>query len=97
LAEYSSIPVIKRLKRFLHPTQVLADLMTIQEYKGRISGLKLAYIGDGNNMANSLLLGGTKMGMRVVVASPQVLSAGSGNHEAGGAECRGERGLGACC
>ncbi len=71
LAYYSSVPVINGLTDYLHPTQVLADLMTIKEYKGRIKGLKLVYIGDGNNMANSLLLGGTKMGMHVVVASPK--------------------------
>lgn len=71
LARYSSVPVINGLSDFLHPTQVLADLMTIREHKGRIKGLKLAYIGDGNNVANSLLLGGTKMGLNVVVASPK--------------------------
>lgn len=71
LAKYSDIPVINGLSDYLHPTQVLADLMTIQEYKGKITGLKLVYIGDGNNMANSLLLGGTKMGMEIAIASPQ--------------------------
>ncbi|NLI92695.1 MAG: ornithine carbamoyltransferase [Peptococcaceae bacterium] len=71
LAEYATVPVINGLSDFLHPTQVLADLMTIKEYKGRIEGLKLTYIGDSNNMANSLLLGGTKMGMHIVIASPE--------------------------
>jgi len=71
LAHYSSVPVINGLSDYLHPTQVLADLMTIKEYKGTIKGLKLTYIGDGNNVANSLLLGGTKMGMHIVIASPQ--------------------------
>ena len=71
LANYASVPVINGLSDYLHPTQVLADLMTIKEYRGRIEGLKLAYIGDGNNMANSLLLGGTKMGMQVTIASPK--------------------------
>lgn len=71
LACYASVPVINGLSDYLHPTQVLADLMTIQEYKGTIKGLKLTYIGDGNNVANSLLLGGTKMGMHIVIASPQ--------------------------
>jgi len=71
LAYYSSVPVINGLSDFLHPTQVLADLMTIREYKGQIEGLKLAYIGDSNNMTNSLLLGGTKMGMHITVASPK--------------------------
>jgi len=70
LARYSSIPVINGLSDYLHPTQVLADLMTIQEYKGKVKGLKLTYIGDGNNVANSLLIGGSKMGMQVVIASP---------------------------
>lgn len=69
-AEYSSVPVINGLTDYLHPTQVLADLMTIKELKGEIKGLKLAYIGDGNNVANSLLLGGTKMGMHVAAACP---------------------------
>ena len=70
LAEYASVPVINGLTDLLHPAQVLADLMTIQEYKGNLAGLKLAYIGDGNNMANSLMFGGAKMGMQVVIASP---------------------------
>lgn len=71
LARYSTVPVINGLTDYLHPTQVLADLMTIKEYKGKLKGLKLTYIGDGNNMAHSLLLGGTKMGMHIVIASPQ--------------------------
>ncbi|NLP44583.1 MAG: ornithine carbamoyltransferase [Peptococcaceae bacterium] len=71
LAKYSSVPVINGLSDYLHPTQILADLMTIKEHKGQIQGLKLAYIGDGNNVAHSLLLGGTKMGMQVVIASPE--------------------------
>lgn len=71
LAKYSSVPVINGLSDYLHPTQVLADLQTIREHKGKLKGLKLAYIGDGNNMAHSLLLGGTKMGMHIVIASPQ--------------------------
>ncbi len=71
LAQYSSIPVINGLSDYLHPTQVLADLMTIQECKGKVKGLKLTYIGDGNNVANSLLIGGSKMGMQVIIASPK--------------------------
>ncbi|MHB1654254.1 MAG: ornithine carbamoyltransferase [Desulfitobacteriaceae bacterium] len=71
LAEYATIPVINGLTDLLHPAQVLADMMTIQEYKGHLAGLKLAYIGDGNNMAHSLMLGGGKMGLHVVIASPQ--------------------------
>jgi len=71
LAKHATIPIINGLTDLLHPCQVMADLMTIQEYKGRLAGLKLAYIGDGNNMAHSLLFGGAKMGLNVVIASPQ--------------------------
>ncbi|TGE33146.1 ornithine carbamoyltransferase [Desulfosporosinus sp. Sb-LF] len=70
LAEFSSIPIINGLTDLLHPCQVMADLMTIQEHKGRLAGLKMAYIGDGNNMAHSLMYGGAKMGLHVVIASP---------------------------
>jgi len=70
LANYGSIPVINGLTDYCHPCQVLADLMTIREHKGYIKGNKLTYIGDGNNMANSLIVGGIKMGMRVSVACP---------------------------
>lgn len=70
LAEYGSIPVINGLTDFAHPCQVMADLMTIREYKGGFSGLKMCYIGDGNNMANSLIVGGLKVGMKVAVATP---------------------------
>lgn len=70
LAEYAGIPVINGLTDLLHPCQALADLMTIKEYKGQLAGLKMAYIGDGNNMAHSLMYGGAKMGMHVAVASP---------------------------
>ena len=71
LAEYGSIPVINGLTDYCHPCQVLADLMTIREYKGAIRGNKLTYIGDGNNMANSLIVGGIKLGMKVSVACPE--------------------------
>lgn len=71
LAKYGSIPVINGLTDFCHPCQVLADLMTIREKFGAINGLKLCYIGDGNNMANSLIVGGLKMGMNVSAASPE--------------------------
>lgn len=71
LAEYATIPVINGLTDLLHPTQVLADLLTIQEHKGRLAGLKLVYVGDGNNMAHSLMFGAGKMGLHVVIASPQ--------------------------
>lgn len=70
LAEYSSIPVINGLTDLLHPCQVLADLFSIREKKGQLDGLKLVYIGDGNNMAHSLMFGGAKMGMHVVICSP---------------------------
>ncbi len=71
LAENADIPVINALTDYEHPCQVLADLQTIQEHKGRLVGLKMAYIGDGNNMAHSLLLGAVKTGMNVAVASPE--------------------------
>lgn len=71
LAKYASIPVINGLTDFAHPCQVLADLMTIREHLSRLEGLKLTYIGDGNNMANSLIVGGLKCGMKVSVACPK--------------------------
>ena len=71
LAECGTIPVINGLTDFCHPCQVLADLMTIREHKGVIKGNKLCYIGDGNNMTNSLIVGGIKMGMTVSVACPK--------------------------
>ena len=70
LAQYGSIPIINGLTDYCHPCQVLADLMTIREYKGSFKGLKLCFIGDGNNMANSLIVGGIKMGMDVAIACP---------------------------
>ncbi len=70
LAKYSDVPVINGLTDDYHPTQVLADLLTIWEHKGHLEGLKLTYLGDGNNMAHSLMLGGAIMGMEVVVSSP---------------------------
>ena len=70
LAEYGSIPVINGLTDFCHPCQVLADLMTIREYKGHLDGLNMCYIGDGNNMANSLIVGCLKCGMNVSIACP---------------------------
>ncbi|WP_067837676.1 ornithine carbamoyltransferase [Amphibacillus sediminis] len=71
LAEHASIPVINGLTDDFHPCQVLADLQTIEEVKGKLAGLKLAYIGDGNNMAHSLMVGATKMGMDFSTAAPQ--------------------------
>ena len=70
LAKYGSVPVINGLTDFAHPCQVLADLMTIREYKGSLEGLRFCYVGDGNNMANSLIVGCLKTGMRVAVACP---------------------------
>lgn len=71
LAKFGSIPIINGLTDFCHPCQVLADLMTIREFKGRFEGLKMCYIGDGNNMANSLIVGGLKVGMEVSIACPK--------------------------
>lgn len=70
LAEYGSIPVINGLTDYCHPCQVLADLMTIREKFSVLEGLKMAYIGDGDNMANSLIVGGLTVGMKVSVATP---------------------------
>ncbi|MCI9274170.1 MAG: ornithine carbamoyltransferase [Clostridiales bacterium] len=71
LAKYGNIPIINGLTDFCHPCQILADLMTIREVKGRLEGLKMCYIGDGNNMMNSLIVGCLKMGMAVSVACPE--------------------------
>ncbi len=71
LAHWTSIPVINGLTDLLHPTQVIGDLMTIKEHQGKLKGLKCAFIGDGNNVAHSLLFGGAKVGMDVVIAAPE--------------------------
>jgi len=71
LAKYGSIPVINGLTDYTHPCQALTDLMTIREHKGKLEGLKLCYIGDGNNMANALIVGGLKVNMQVAVATPK--------------------------
>ena len=71
LAEYADIPVINGLTDFAHPCQVLADLMTIREHQSKLEGLKMCFIGDGNNMVNSLIVGGLKVGMDVSVACPE--------------------------
>lgn len=71
LAKRGSIPVINGLTDFCHPCQILADLMTIREIKGGFAGLKMCFIGDGNNMMNSLIVGGLKVGMEVAVACPE--------------------------
>src|SRR5467141_5187218 len=61
LAKYSRVPVVNALSDLEHPTQIVSDLFTIQEVKGKLKGLKLAYVGDGNNVCNSLLLGGRRI------------------------------------
>lgn len=71
LARYSTIPVINGLSDLAHPCQVLADYQTVYEHKGKLKGLKVAYIGDGNNMAHSLMIGAAKLGMHISVASPE--------------------------
>lgn len=71
LAKYGSIPIINGLTDYAHPCQVLADLMTVREYKGEFDNLKLAFVGDGNNMANSLIVGCLKVGMSIAVACPK--------------------------
>jgi ornithine carbamoyltransferase len=70
LARTATVPIVNALSDFEHPCQCLADLFTIRERRGEVSGLTLAYLGDGNNVAHSLLLGGAKLGMKVRVASP---------------------------
>ena len=74
LAKYGTIPIVNGLTDFAHPCQVLSDLMTIREYISKFEGRKLCYIGDGNNMANSLIVGGLKVGMEVAVATPEKLT-----------------------
>lgn len=71
LARYGSIPIINGLTDFCHPCQVLADLQTVRARQGRIAGLNMCYIGDGNNMANSLIVGFLKMGAHVAIACPK--------------------------
>lgn len=71
LARYGTVPVINALTDYLHPCQALADLMTVYEHKGRLRGLKLAYVGDGNNVAHSLLYACAKAGVNMSVATPK--------------------------
>lgn len=71
LAKYGTIPVINGLTDYAHPCQVLADLMTVREFKGSFKGLKMTFVGDGNNMANSLIVGAIKMGMSFAIACPK--------------------------
>ncbi len=70
MARLGSIPIINGLTDFAHPCQVLADLLTIREHRGTLEGQKLCFVGDGNNMANSLIVGCIKMGMKVSIACP---------------------------
>lgn len=71
LAKFADIPVINGLSDMFHPCQALGDLLTIKEKKGRLDGIKLTYLGDGNNVCHSLMLGGVKMGMQIVVSTPK--------------------------
>jgi len=71
LAEHSPVPVINGLTDLHHPCQILADLQTIREHKGRLAGLKLAWVGDGNNVCHSMLYGCAKTGMHISVATPE--------------------------
>lgn len=71
LARFGSIPVINGLTDLVHPCQILADLLTVYEHKGALKGLKMAYVGDGNNVAHSLLHGCAKVGMDIAVATPE--------------------------
>ena len=70
LADWASVPVINGLTDFAHPCQILADLMTIREHLSVLEGVRLAFIGDGNNMCNSMIVGGLKCGMHISVAAP---------------------------
>lgn len=71
LAKYASIPVVNGLTDLEHPCQILADLMTIREYKNILEGLNVAFIGDGNNVAHSLMIGSLKVGMNLTMACPE--------------------------
>jgi len=71
LARYADVPVINGLTDYEHPCQILADLLTIKEHKGQLQGLKVAWVGDGNNVCHSLMLGAAKVGMEVAVATPE--------------------------
>jgi len=77
MAAFSKVPVINALSDDFHPCQLLADLLTIQEHKGTLAGLKLVYIGDGNNMANSYMLAGAMAGMHVTIVTPEKYSPSS--------------------
>jgi ornithine carbamoyltransferase len=95
LVKYSRVPVINGLSDFSHPCQGLGDLFTVYEKKGRLSGLTLAYVGDGNNVAHSLIYGCAKMGINIVLACPKgyepdagVLSRAGADAKRGGSRIR---------
>jgi ornithine carbamoyltransferase len=71
LAKYATVPVINGLSDFLHPCQIMADMLTIEEHKGSLEGLKITYVGDSNNVSNSIMQGCTMMGMDVTIGSPK--------------------------
>ena len=71
LAKYATVPVINGLSDFLHPCQIMADMQTIEEHKGTLEGLKIAYVGDSNNVSNSIMQGCTIMGLDVAIGSPK--------------------------
>jgi len=71
LAKYATVPVINGLSDFLHPCQIMADMLTIEEHKGGLEGLKITYVGDSNNVSNSIMQGCTMMGMDVTIGSPK--------------------------
>jgi ornithine carbamoyltransferase len=71
LAEFAGVPVVNGLSDLLHPCQIMADMMTIEEHKGKLEGLKITYVGDSNNVSNSIMQGCTIMGMDVTVGSPK--------------------------
>jgi ornithine carbamoyltransferase len=71
MAEYASIPVINGLTDYSHPCQAMADYLTLHEHKGKLKGLKLAYVGDGNNVAHSLMFAGAQLGVHVCIATPK--------------------------
>lgn len=81
LAEFSSVPIINGLSDYNHPAQALADLFTIMEAKGTLEDLKIAYVGDGNNVARSLLFGAMKSGMHFAIASPRGYTLGADDLE----------------
>ena len=89
LARYATIPVINGLTDLHHPCQILADLLTVQEKFGRCEGMKLAWVGDGNNVANSWLQGAAKMGMHLSLGLSKGVLAASGTHpqDSGGGRC----------